>query len=164
MILFLLMPSPTALLIPTRFRSKIAHTRSYPVGAEAISKALAGVPQFEHLELTFWDYKFQPLAKSYKVLEVAYRHLGGFHSASKDMIERGFHEPKWQITVKPVSRGQRHLVQVQLLERGLPYLKEWLTDNTSDRRRGSSALSFSYDEETKTLGYEVATNLEPERL
>ena len=151
-------------LIPTRFKSKIAHTHSYPIGAEAISKALAGVPQIADLELTFWDYQFQPLATSYKVLEVAYRKLGSFHSASKDMIERGYLEAKWQITVKPVPRRQRQLVQAQLLERGLPFMKDWLLKNVVDGRRGRSGLSFSYNEETKVLGHEIATSLEPERV
>ena len=84
------------------------------------------------------------------------------YSASKDMIERGFHEPKWQITVKPVPRGQRHLIQVQLLQTGLPFVREWPTGSTIDGRTGNSGVSFFYDEETKTLGFEVVTNLEPE--
>jgi len=109
---------PAAPLIPTRFKSKIAHTHSYPIGAEAISHALAGVPRFERLELTFWDYKFQPLATNYKVLEIVYQKRERFHMVSKEMIERGYLEAKWVITIKPVPRTQRHAVQNDLLEFG----------------------------------------------
>ena len=80
------------------------------------------------------------------------------------MIERGYLEVKWQITVKPVPIAQRNLVRAQLLERGLPFVKQWLTENTNCGRKGRSGLIFSYYEETKMLGYEVATNLEPVRL
>jgi hypothetical protein len=36
-------------IIPTRRKSKIPHTHSYPVGAKTISEALFGVPQFDDL-------------------------------------------------------------------------------------------------------------------
>jgi hypothetical protein len=159
------MDTPLTLpLIPTRFRSKIAHTHSYPIGAEAISKALEGVPQFERLELTFWDYQFQPHATSYKVLEVDYRNLGGFHSASKEMIESGCLDEKWNIHVKPVPRSQRRSVQADLLERGIPFVRKWLTENTNDEQRGRAGISIFWYEVEQRLGYEVTTKLEPKRI
>src|SRR4051812_26964611 len=41
-------------MIPTRYRSKLGSTLAYPVGAEAISVALAGVPRVEMLVLSFY--------------------------------------------------------------------------------------------------------------
>jgi hypothetical protein len=155
---------PTLPVIPTRYKSKIAHTHSYSIGAEAISKALAGVPQFEGLELTFWDYQFQPHATSYKVLDIAYRNLGGFHSASKDMIESGYLDEKWNIHVKPVPRSQRRAIQTDLLERGLPFVKKWLTENRNDEQRGRAGITLSWYEVEQRLGYEVAKKLEPKRI
>ena len=48
------MEQPT--VIPTAWKHKIPHSLSYPIGSEAISQALIGVPQFDELSLdfTFW--------------------------------------------------------------------------------------------------------------
>ena len=40
--------------IKTRYRRPIPKGLSYPVGSEAISSALKGVPQFAELSITFW--------------------------------------------------------------------------------------------------------------
>jgi hypothetical protein len=155
---------PTLPLIPTRYKSKIAHTHSYPIGAEAISLALAGVPQFERLELTFWDYKFQPLAKSYEVLKVEYLMRGSFHSASKEMVARGDLNARWSIVIKPVPRGQRHAVQNDLLERRFPFVKQWLIENTSAGRIGRTTMTYFWYEDEQKLGYEESQKVEPERI
>ncbi len=39
--------------IKTRYRQPIPKGLSYPVGSEAISSALKGVPQFAELSITF---------------------------------------------------------------------------------------------------------------
>jgi len=151
-------------LIPTRFRSKIAHTHSYPIGAEAISTALAGVPQFELLELTFsTTWAFQAAATKYSLLHVKYQKRGSLFSASNTMVARGDLEAKWSIHVCPVPRSQRHAVQSKLLVSGLSTVRTWLNANTS-MSRGRNTLSLFYDEDTTTLTYEIEKNLEPERL
>jgi hypothetical protein len=46
-------------LIPTARKEKLPHGFSYPLGAERISEALAGIPQFETMELWFaWRDEF----------------------------------------------------------------------------------------------------------
>src|SRR5262249_36554272 len=42
-------------LIPTKYRSLISKELSYPVGAEIVSAALTGVPQFDVLRLSFYN-------------------------------------------------------------------------------------------------------------
>lgn len=159
------MDTPPAFpLIPTRFKSKIAHTHSYPIGAEVISRALAGVPEFDRFELTFWDYKFQPLATSYEVLKIAYLKRGSLHSASREMLERRDFDSKWSIMIKPVSRGQRHAIQTHLLERRLPFARQWLIENATKRHEGRALLAYSWSEEQQVLGHEVERLLEPERI
>jgi hypothetical protein len=46
------------IVIPTLSRVKIARSLSYPIGAEAISVALASVPQLAELKLIFYSSKF----------------------------------------------------------------------------------------------------------
>jgi hypothetical protein len=40
-------------IIPTRLKAKISHELSFPIGAEKLSSALLGVPQFMKLSLHF---------------------------------------------------------------------------------------------------------------
>jgi hypothetical protein len=47
--------TPKRRLIPTRYRLPISKELSYPVGAEIVTGALAGVPQFDVLTLTFYN-------------------------------------------------------------------------------------------------------------
>ncbi len=98
------------------------------------------------------------------MLDVAYRNLGAFHSASKDKIESGYLDEKWNIHVKPVPRSQHRAVQVDLLERGLPFVKKWLTENTNDEQRGRAGITLFWYEVEQRLGYEVETKLEPKRI
>jgi hypothetical protein len=41
-------------IIPTRYKSKLSSTLSWPIGAEELSAALKDVPQFAELESTFY--------------------------------------------------------------------------------------------------------------
>jgi hypothetical protein len=52
------------IVIPTLSRVKIARSLSYPIGAEAISVALASVPQLAELKLIFYSSKFHTPLKS----------------------------------------------------------------------------------------------------
>jgi hypothetical protein len=158
-------PVPTLPLIPTRYKQKVFHTHSWPIGGEAISRALVGVPQFPLLELNFAaTWAFQLGATSYSVLQAKYLKRDSFLSTSNERIERGDMDAKWSIHICPVPRGQRHEIHAQLLERGLPFVKKWMTENTLDGRPGRSTLTLSYNEETKVLGHEIERTLQPERV
>ena len=58
------------MLIPTSVKEKLPKTNSYPVGAEVISESLAGVPQYQALELKFhyrdvwWASEYNQRVKS----------------------------------------------------------------------------------------------------
>jgi hypothetical protein len=66
--------------------------------------------------------------------------------------------------LKPVPRSQRRAVQTDLLERGLPFIKKWLIENTNDEQRGRAGITLSWYEVEQRLGYEVAKKLEPKRI
>lgn len=63
-------------LIPTRHKEKLPKGFAYPLGAEAISIALQGVPQFGAIEITFswrdefWASKYNPRIKALGEIEV----------------------------------------------------------------------------------------------
>jgi hypothetical protein len=79
-------------VIPTRYKSRIPHTLSYPVGAKAISEALRGVTQFPELSVRF-SYSNQ-LARHhgtstpYPIIEVRFSGPLRFFSASLSIEEQ----------------------------------------------------------------------------
>ena len=138
-------------MIPTKSKSKIPKTHSYPIGPKAISDALADVPQHELLEVNFWFLKSSAkdhvTAIPYQVLRVSYSGPAHFFSASKSMAENGVLDAKWSILVHPVPRPLKHIVQGKLMAEALPKIGHWLISNVhSLDREGFHALTFSFDE------------------
>jgi hypothetical protein len=138
-------------IIPTRSKKKLRLTLSYPVGAKAISEALIGVPQFDELTLVFWFYNQQgsrsTVGGPFSVLEAEFSGPLRSFSASMDMVEKGYHCPKWTITVYAIPRSLRHLIQGKILSKALPSVRSWLIANPhSIEREGYNAISFSFDE------------------
>ena len=93
-------------MIPTRYKDKIPHTLSYPVGAKVISEALTGVPQFAELTVAFrfWNQlaRHHGTATPYRVVEAQFSGPHRHFSSSKQM--EGFHCPRWTISVDAVPR------------------------------------------------------------
>jgi hypothetical protein len=124
-------------VIPTEYKSKIPKTLSYPVGAKAISAALADVPQRELLKIKFvyWKgfVKDRVIGAPNRVLEASYSGPGVLSG--------------WTIDVFPVPRPFKHVIQVKLIAEALPKATAWLKSNFhSTDREGGHHLTFSYDE------------------
>jgi hypothetical protein len=92
-------------LIPTTSRDKPRRGRSFAVGAEALTEALAGVPQFEELTLAFRDRSW----------------LEGAVSVVYDSAAAA-----WRIEVGSVPSEIRSAVRRYLVETGLPTVRAWL--------------------------------------
>ncbi len=92
-------------LIPTTSRDKPRRGRSYAVGAELLSEALAGVPQFEEFSLAFRDCSW----------------LNGAVSVVYDSAATA-----WRIEVGSVPSEIRSTVRQYLMAAGLPALRTWL--------------------------------------
>ena len=110
---------------------------SYPIGAESISKALVGVPQFEKLVIWYtttnfaFASDFQAARKQnlpYKIFEVSMIHPLKDLSSSKQFIEEGFYDENWEINVYPVPKELRSVAKLLLLKEVLPKTKEWLQE------------------------------------
>lgn len=123
-------------MIPTTYKAKLPKHLSYPVGAEALTEGLAGAPHIEALSVSFWGTPVWPgsrfqkaLAENQPYMVLAARHeptrKPGYGGA-QDLVDGGWYEEKWELTVYPVVRELRHLASQALKEQGLPLIAEWL--------------------------------------
>ena len=109
------------IIIPTRFKAKISHELSFPIGAEKISKALSGLPQILDLVLHFKsDRRHNTRLHSYACIRAAQR-------SRYAELGNKFQDPtglplfnEWQIEVFPVPRVHRHRIQQQIIACALP--------------------------------------------
>ncbi len=118
-------------IIPTKFKEKIPKGFSYPVGAELLSSAFSETPQFDLFTVRFW-YQDEYWASSYttkikekssiKIIEVSYKNYRPHLSSSRDMIESGHYEPKWEIRVNSIPSEYAAIVKEQLISKVLPEL------------------------------------------
>lgn len=111
-------------LIPTSTRDKIGAPLSYPIGTEAISRGLDGVPHLASLWASFYAHRFRDsIAPAGEVLTLSYSpalYPPGKYSSL-------FSEPTWRIAVYAVSRTERHNANVLLKSEGLPAARAWLS-------------------------------------
>lgn len=142
--------------IPTKYRSKLSKDLSYPLGAEIISEAFAGVPQFESLSLSFSPYgsifssgveKTRRHIEPYKIFEVEmHHHLKGLTSPNR-FIEEGFYDENWEIHVYPVPAELKSAAKRLLLDKGLPQAKQWCEKpRTETWKTGRKCFQVLFDE------------------
>jgi hypothetical protein len=152
-------------VIPTASKAKISHDLSYPIGAEAISKALKDLPQFSSIRLQFyyWSDCFLRRGK-YEYLRVEY--LNNVSPLDEHPVSRLFQRPpqyQWEIVIQPVPRIHRHQVKTYIAGSVLTEVREWLKQRSNFTQNGSEVLAFFYDEKLdKFETYRVA-RLEPAR-
>ncbi len=153
-------------VIPTESKSKLPQTLSYPVGAEMLSRAFAGVPQFDALKVNFWFYsKIRPdVSDRYSVLELSYmRSAKSVHTPPESLGEDGLPKLAWRITVRPVPSVHRNAIRTQLQDVALPQARLWLERNAGRDAVGSLRLEFTYDEEAQIVSAAEESRLEPRR-
>ena len=153
-----------SIIIPTRFKAKISHELSFPIGAERLSKALLHTPQFNQLSLHF---------KSDRWRNVSFRRyacIGIEHSSRRvDMVDRFLDSAgvplfnEWQVNVFPVPRIHRHLIHQHINDRALPEICEWLRKRDHTEQPGEESLAFFFDEEKDTFTSESQSRLQPRR-
>src|SRR5262245_33421906 len=97
---------PPGALIPTVRRAKLRRGQSYPVGAEALTAGLAGVPQFARLSV---ELECRPWWHGTVAVVFTSR------------------PESWQILVGSVPAGHRAAIRHALLSLGLPALRRWLS-------------------------------------
>ena len=104
------------MLIPTRYKVRLSCEFSYPIGAEALSEQLVGIPHFDEFQIYFsdvvstWKSKFQQMLAE---------------GADYEIVRVRFWSP-FEIGVYPVQRPFKHAAQDGLVSHGLPQLREWM--------------------------------------
>jgi len=150
-------------IIPTLSRAKISHHLSYPIGAAAISSALASTTQLAELKLHFYFWSDLWLRSGhYEFLRVEY--LNNAQPAKEWPISDLHQRPaqyRWEIVVQPVPRVNRHRVNKYVLESALPEIRSWLSERAGLSHRGSDLLTFFYDEKAEKFESRPLTRLEP---
>jgi len=156
---------PELLLIPTRYKRKLPNTLSYPLGAEALSIAFAGVPQFSDLGVTFSFYSRLNALKStiYQVINIHYSRSAMDLTTGKTALEYGWLEKKWEITVGAVPRDRRYFIKGLLEREALPLARTWLIEKGDCEEVGGLTLTFSFDEEQEILKVERDSRLSPKQ-
>jgi hypothetical protein len=154
-------------VFPTLSRAKHSHLVSYPIGAEALTRALDGVPQHAALTCSFYaGNTHQHLDKPRQLaLSAAYNKRARSFYDGQDADARGVFLPRWSITVFTIPRTLRHAVKTSLLADGLPrLLRPWLVGNAGfTGKTGSSAINLDYDVATAAWVTTVRHEIQPER-
>ena len=153
-------------IIPTLTRAKISRHLSYPIGAAAVSMALASVIQLPELKLHFYFWSDLSLRRRhYEFLRVEY--LNNAFPAPRDWsIWLLYNRPpqyRWEIVVQAVPRVNRHRVNEYILETALPQVSIWLSERTELLQQGNDMLTFFYDEKEEKFESKRMTRLEPLR-
>ncbi len=147
-------------VLDTYLRSKVPNWLSYPVGAQTVSDALRGIPQFEKLTLSFSFYgKAENLAKlraaePSTILNATFNVRPAYHGIPDAFVERGWLNEQWSITVYPVSRQVKHDAAKALLAEGLPAIRKWLLACEQNRPVATKSLTVTFDPADGTIRLE----------
>ena len=150
-------------LIPIRYRQPISRDFSHPIGAEQLSAALAGIPQFDALTVSFsgvptlWnDTRHTTLEQVEKapqpVLSAWFTNRRPGPSGPSQGGEFG---ERWGLTVYPVPSGLKATVRAALDETGMAVVREWLATPRSDTWREAlrHEIEVLYDFETREISW-----------
>src|SRR5215469_12070666 len=105
-------------ILPTRIKSKIPHTLSYPVGAKAVSDVLRGVAQFDRIAV---DFSFWNVTARRHGTSTPYQIISEWYSGPIRMpfalmsIEEQRRDLKWIITIHAVPRPLRHEIHLKVI-------------------------------------------------
>jgi hypothetical protein len=162
------MIDPAPHIFPTRDRAKHSHLVSYPLGAEALSRALDGVPQHADLSCSFIaGNTHQFLDKPRQLcLSVVYQRRERLFNDGPQSEVRGVYAPRWSITVFAVPRDVRHAIKTVLMTVGLPEMvRPWLIDNAGIiGKTGHIALNLEYDRLDEVLVQDRRQAILPDRV
>jgi hypothetical protein len=154
-------------IFPTSARMKHSKELSYPIGAEALSRPLNGVPQQDLITCNFrTGYpQYDDGKPQFHVLQVAYeKRARNFHDG-KFALERGVFDPRWKIYVFTVPRYLRGKIKLLLLEQALPdVIRPWLIEkNHLTGQVGGSALGLEYVRADEVFKYNIREDIMSER-
>lgn len=149
-------PEPKApALIPIRYRQPIARDLAHPIGTEQLSAALAGVPQFEALTVSFSGLPSTPEQVEngpQPILSAWFTHRRPGASSPSQGGEYGV---RWGLTVYPVPSGLKATVRAELDMTGLGWVRNWLAAPRTEgwREAVRHEIEVLYDFETRLMSW-----------
>lgn len=152
--------SPPIKVIPTISKSDVSKDLAFPIGAEALSRGFADVPQFESLRIQFVGLKESRrtlpkgnnTGEALKLVNVEYRRRPLNISSGTDLRAGGRNDDLWTILVSPVARRNRYDIKQLLVSEGIQIMREWLMLPRSDTwRYGTHSLIIEVDVDEKSL-------------
>jgi hypothetical protein len=155
-------------VFPTLDRAKHSKLLAYPIGAEALSRGLEGVPQYALLTCEFFagnpNHEANRCARLY-VMAVSYARRERSHFDGPSAAERGVFDPRWKIYIHAVPVDTRAEIKRLLTEDALPNIvRPWLEANAAlTGRTGGTALLLHYDREKGVMTSEARAGIQPER-
>lgn len=153
---------PAPALIPIRYRQPIARDLAHPIGAEVLSAALAGVPQFEALTVSFsgvptlWnDTRFGTPDQVEKAPQPVLSAWFTNRVSANPNPQSGEFGERWGLTVYPVPSGLKATVRAELETTGLAAVREWLAAPRTETWREALRHEFEvlYDFEARVLSW-----------
>jgi hypothetical protein len=138
-------------VFPTQCRDKLSHILSYPIGAEALSRALDGVPQHPmiscHFKAGSATTPHEHEKPRFIILSILYEKIDRCFHHGPDAAVRGVFDPRWTISIYAVPRQFRHAIKTALLTESLPDIaKPWLIEQSAiTGKTGGSVLWLMYD-------------------
>ncbi len=155
-------------IFPTLDRPKHSKLLAYPIGAEALSRALDGVPQHGDLACTFFagnPHHEQNKRQRLYFMAVTYEKVArSFHHGQSAEVF-GVFKPRWRIHIYAVPVETRAAIKQHLLDDILPnHARPWLIEKASmTGRTGGAALILHYDRAADRITTEAREGFSPER-
>ena len=142
-----------AWMLPTAHRQALPQGLSYPLGAQALSEALAGTTRFDSLTLHFsagYDSNARQKAleqmarqEALTVLSVLYAHIVPGRSSSNALVDSGYYQPRWELHLAAVPSEFKAKVKALLLSNALPTIRNWLNRPAESWGYGRKCLKVS---------------------
>jgi hypothetical protein len=154
-------------IFPTKSRGQHSRLQRYPIGAEALSRALDGAPQHSEIGCIFvaTDPHRYKDRNEFFVLSAIYTKRARTHHDGADAEERGVLDPRWEIWVYAVAANFSAKVKAALLDRGLPEMVgPWLRANAHiEGSTGGASIALTFDIKKDRLVSETKESLLPDR-
>lgn len=124
-------------LISTAYRQRLSKELSYPLGAELLSEAFSGVPQYPDLFIEFHG-RWNGTPAEVRRLAREGHDLPVFKASYVDFTKL-YGEERWKLQVYPVPSEDKSRTRQAIIEHALPKVRSWLKrfEDSDLLKRGS---------------------------
>ena len=163
-------------IFPTLHKDKHSKLVAFPLGAQALSRLLEGVPQHDLLTCGFTAGDHADREKTIvSVLMLMYRKSAQQFASSKHDVDRGAFDSQWLITVFAVPTELRHEIKSALIESRTvgsetveseleKTVRPWLLEQFAIHgKTGECTLILRYDRFQKTFSQSTQKSIQLDR-